>query len=367
MKKTLKKITLLFAAFLAALLFAEVIIRLTDADWRYIRKNLYYQTADLQSHIPDPDPELFYRLKPGSSNDYDGPFGNYRVLVNSLGFRGPEKSGGKPQGVFRIVCIGGSNVYGFGVNNDQAWPSRLEKELNRKSPGRFEVFNLGVCGYSGVQMAVVAKKALRDFDPDMIIFALSNLNSPPFLSDAPIEHYFKAMPYYWRMLIPPEHFDIPWWLSEKSKIQLFSRVRFYRMTFLALSTFGTENNIPLWHWRGLEFEKRNVLKIREFIENTKGNVSSCFFIGPYLQPPPPGPPGKTNIPPGGKSMVELKSLYEHYYQGTASPVFHLIAPGLPSEYTVLHPPPRVLKWYAVKIADWLEKNDLLPQMPDSGF
>jgi hypothetical protein len=63
---------------------------------------------------------------------------------NVWGYRGPTV-GRKQRGEYRVVMLGGSSAYGYGVTWDQAIPEQLEGDLQRVAPaGRsFRVVNLG--------------------------------------------------------------------------------------------------------------------------------------------------------------------------------------------------------------------------------
>lgn len=52
----------------------------------------------------------------------------------------------KKPGQVRILTIGGSTTYGFALNIRDSWPHRLEKKLNERYPGKFEVVNLAYLG-----------------------------------------------------------------------------------------------------------------------------------------------------------------------------------------------------------------------------
>ena len=56
--------------------------------------------------------------------------------------RGAGSHGGA---AFRILCLGDSHTYGWGVKRREAWPAQLEALLDPPgAPARFEVLNLGV-------------------------------------------------------------------------------------------------------------------------------------------------------------------------------------------------------------------------------
>lgn len=90
---------------------------------------------------------------------------------NSFGFRGPETTWAKPDGVWRIFCMGGSSTYGLGPTTDETnWPARLEVHLNAASPTkRVEVINGGCQGWSTHESLI--NLALRgvDLEPDLVL------------------------------------------------------------------------------------------------------------------------------------------------------------------------------------------------------
>jgi hypothetical protein len=81
--------------------------------------------------------------------------------VNVWGYRGPRVSH-KQRGEHRLVVIGGSTAFGYGVNWDQAFPARLELELRplAKNGARVTVVNLGY----NAQGAYAFKFAMSDYE-----------------------------------------------------------------------------------------------------------------------------------------------------------------------------------------------------------
>ncbi|HOH51954.1 MAG TPA: hypothetical protein PLI98_14575, partial [Candidatus Hydrogenedentes bacterium] len=66
------------------------------------------------------------------------------LRTNSLGFRDDEVVLPKPEGVHRIVCVGGSTT-AEGVTNELTWPNILEARLKASLPGRtVDVVNAGI-------------------------------------------------------------------------------------------------------------------------------------------------------------------------------------------------------------------------------
>lgn len=73
--------------------------------------------------------EVGTHLRPGFDGTYTNGEFSIHIHVNSLGMRGPEISGAKPGGEYRIVALGDSFTFGQGVEYDQAWPELVERGL----------------------------------------------------------------------------------------------------------------------------------------------------------------------------------------------------------------------------------------------
>jgi hypothetical protein len=112
----------------------------------------------------DLDGTLF-RMKP--SLDLD--LGSFRLRTNALGFRGPEISRDKPEGTFRIVVLGDSVAFGYGVDDEVTFLRRWEKELNAKGPGRFEVVNTGHLVYDTMQEYALLRDDGMRLQPDLVL------------------------------------------------------------------------------------------------------------------------------------------------------------------------------------------------------
>ncbi|HEX9668748.1 MAG TPA: SGNH/GDSL hydrolase family protein [Thermoanaerobaculia bacterium] len=112
--------------------------------------------------------------------------------------RGPEVPLAKPPGVFRIAGLGDSQMFGWGVGDDEVYLRRLEVLLNARAraagdPRRFEVLNFAVPGYNAVmEVATFEHKALA-FAPDLMIvhFVRNDLDTPHFA--APPRSYLLAV------------------------------------------------------------------------------------------------------------------------------------------------------------------------------
>ncbi len=309
---------------IVALILAETVVRVGNFDWRYVKKVLYYQGVDVPAHRPAMDPILLYELKPGFYRLHED-----NVTVNSAGARGPERLVSKAPGIYRVVVIGASNVYGAAVDDADTWPMRLEKELNKRYGGSFEVWNYGVSAYVGLQFAKKAEIALRTLDPDFMIIALTNGGVRAFLRDAPVAPLFEKFPRLWFEFAVFPEFDV---LSEKINDFLVTHWRTYRQALLFMrEKHGDQDAWEKWH------ESRNAKAVRKYLNENKDKTQHMIFLCPAVS----------------------RIYFWNYYARTDVPVFELRADKMPREYREIHPPPHVNQWYAERMVEWFNDNNLI--------
>jgi lysophospholipase L1-like esterase len=102
-----------------------------------------------------------------------------RVRINAHGMRGGGVTAKKPPGVKRVLVLGDSNAFGYGVKEAEGFPGVLSRLL----PNDYEVLNLGVFGYGTDQAALLLKRTGIRFAADVVVLAFSagdlsdNMNS----------------------------------------------------------------------------------------------------------------------------------------------------------------------------------------------
>jgi len=122
------------------------------------------------------DPDLLWSNDPGARRTQPvnpRPFGLEPVWtaeINSEGFRGAERAAGLSGAPYRILCVGDSITFGFGVEQDASWPEQLARRLAERYPQRsFEVINAGVPGWSWLQGLRFVQLRGMALDPDLIV------------------------------------------------------------------------------------------------------------------------------------------------------------------------------------------------------
>ncbi len=99
------------------------------------------------------------------------------LTINSLGLRDREYPHAKPEGVFRILVLGDSFTWGYGISDDEIFTELLESDLNRAGH-RVEVLNAGVSGWGTDQELLFLEKEGFNYEPDLVILAFYLYNDP---------------------------------------------------------------------------------------------------------------------------------------------------------------------------------------------
>ena len=110
---------------------------------------------------------------PARARYFDGD-GCVECRSNSAGIRDREEVVAlpKPAGQRRIVCIGDSFTFGWGVAVDDAWPRRVERVLRERDDG-IRTVNCGAAGAIYVdEYASALEHRFGHFDPDAVVVSL---------------------------------------------------------------------------------------------------------------------------------------------------------------------------------------------------
>ncbi|WP_027192288.1 SGNH/GDSL hydrolase family protein [Fundidesulfovibrio putealis] len=150
-----------------ALLVVLVLAGAGGAFYKYYSERLHYLDHHGFRHEPttEYDLSLGFRLRKNVSMN------GFRH--NAQGFIGPDFQQRKPEGTFRIFCLGGSTTLGAGVETDaHAYPAILQAMFDTMQKGaskRIEVINAGVFGYRSLHTSLLVSRLLDDYQPDMFI------------------------------------------------------------------------------------------------------------------------------------------------------------------------------------------------------
>jgi lysophospholipase L1-like esterase len=193
----------------------------------------------------NPSDEIIFSLKP----NLNLRFQNAKLITNEHGLRGPSRTFAKPNGTFRIVLLGDSFAFGWGVEHEESFAHLLESKLSKRIGKPVEVINTGVPGYSTFQQVAVFEELGAKFNPDaVLLFFVENDFGLPFMI---------------------KNFDNPGSLEETSSREQFQKYK------------GLENN----DWTYLDFINPNS-QLPELLKLCKKSQAKLFVA---INPNPKAP------------------------------------------------------------------------------
>jgi lysophospholipase L1-like esterase len=121
------------------------------------------------------DPELGYVHPKGVSYS----LGNAKVVLNSHGMRGEEIGYDKPAGERRVLVLGDSVAFGWGVSQGETFSDRMEPLLHARTGERWRIVNTGVNGYNSEQQAAFLESRGWRFAPDVVVLVFVDNDVDP--------------------------------------------------------------------------------------------------------------------------------------------------------------------------------------------
>lgn len=94
---------------------------------------------------------------------------SFPVSTDKNGLRAPIHDEQKPPGVLRVMTLGCSTTFGWGVSDAESYPARLEALLHEAGYENVEVINGGQPGYTSFQGRWLWDTVLNRYDPDVVL------------------------------------------------------------------------------------------------------------------------------------------------------------------------------------------------------
>jgi lysophospholipase L1-like esterase len=144
------------------------------------------------------DPRIIYELIPGVHATYKGAV----IHINEHGFRGePLRAERSPEEI-RIVGLGDSVMFGWGVEADASYLNLLARRLRRDRPDRnWTVINSAVPGYNTAMEVATLKRKLLPLGPDLVlVHYVDNDRSLPNFIRNPAPYLALDQSFLWRWI-----------------------------------------------------------------------------------------------------------------------------------------------------------------------
>ena len=136
-----------------------------------------------------PNPRIIYELMPNLSVIFQ----NQPVTINADGFRGERVPADKSPDAIRIIGIGDSVMFGWGVKDHETYLSVLGERLRKARTDRtWEIVNMAVPGYNTVMEVETLQEKGEHYAPDIVVieYVGNDLERPNFIYQA--DHPFRV-------------------------------------------------------------------------------------------------------------------------------------------------------------------------------
>lgn len=153
-----KEAVLMVASIALACLVGEGVLRIVEHPWAKPVLKTWIEPADV----------LGWRLPPNFEGR--GIFSEY-IRTNAAGLRDVEHRFTKDDGTLRILGIGDSFTFGWGVPLEDAFMKQLEKQLIGVTGQKIETIIAGVPGYGSNQYYIYLKTFGVTYHPDIVVIA----------------------------------------------------------------------------------------------------------------------------------------------------------------------------------------------------
>ena len=139
-----------------------------------------------------PDPYLPFALREGARAVHQTEHFEVGVSINESGLRGPSIPATRPPGRYRVLVLGDSFAFGWGVEEADSFGARLAQGL-RVGTDRVEVLNGGVPGWSADDQLIFLERRGLDLSPDLVLMVETE-NDPDDLQWKELELDEGALP-----------------------------------------------------------------------------------------------------------------------------------------------------------------------------
>jgi lysophospholipase L1-like esterase len=175
------------------LLLGEITLRLylTQRIFYDVEMSRYAQLLKVES----PNPLIGHVHRPNTSARLMG----VDVDINSVGLRDDEPRA-EGAGLRRVVFLGDSLTFGWGVEEDRSFAHLLEVSLGEAGPT--EVLNFGTGNYNTTQEVELFLERGRDFRPEQVVvfYFINDAEPVPAKSSLSFLARFRIVTFYWSRL-----------------------------------------------------------------------------------------------------------------------------------------------------------------------
>lgn len=146
--------------------FFEIGLRVYDSHTGQVtRCELFDQGLTTKSRFCHHELKPLLRLNISAHGDEP----DFELRTNSLGLRGAEITIPKPEGTYRIICLGDERTAGLDVPENETFCRQIQELLQSRSNLTIEVINAGTPDYCPLLSTLQFKQKLIAAQPDLVV------------------------------------------------------------------------------------------------------------------------------------------------------------------------------------------------------
>lgn len=216
--------------------------------------------------IYEPEGPVYKIMKPNVSTWSDSqntPV--YHVRTNSDGFRDEEFEKPPPNNTIRILVIGDSFTYGWGLNESERYSDLTEKKLDSATDSKVQVVTAGTPSWGIKDYYKVLKHRGLSYEPDIVVLGLykndyHSMREHDRIFDRIREEYNKSdysKSEWWQQIVPSEYKEG----TDKIRERPLKESDLYEYT-LKIDELGQEENFQTFFYQIYPMEERekNILE-----------------------------------------------------------------------------------------------------------
>lgn len=206
-----------------------------------------FRLAPLTLTVFKPHPARMFALAPEQDQLFVGRDFATRVIIGPDGFRVPAGAPRAGAGGPRVLALGDSMTFGYGVEAEESWPEVLETLLRKDDRPDVEVINAGVVAYAPDQQLDQLRELLPRVRPDVVVLGLypgNDLAEVMLHSSAPpitVSPEGALLTMATEADLHPNPVGL--WLTRHLRLYSYMRVKVHR----TLTSFGLTEKPVLYH------------------------------------------------------------------------------------------------------------------------
>ncbi|QDT34887.1 SGNH/GDSL hydrolase family protein [Thalassoglobus polymorphus] len=167
-----------FSRFLAAVVLFGLILCAVEVWFRWNRLDSVVNKAPrnsepLVSQVVKPSSTTFLEVTPLLKTEMPVSLTEQALLrTNEFGTRGEKIAIPKPPGVFRVLCLGGSGIFGMGVREEETLTGHLQLLFAETGLKHVEFVNAGCPGSGPLTNYLRLRQRFIALQPDLVVLCL---------------------------------------------------------------------------------------------------------------------------------------------------------------------------------------------------